>query len=218
MPEGLAEKIRALGGDRGRAQAGDGAVLRSRRLDGGRRRPRPRGVPRAARAVRRARAARGLPLRGHRHPALRRRLHGAVRRAGRARGRAAARGVGGAGHPRRAARTSTSQLEAERGISLPARIGINTGPVVVGTVGNDLKMDYTAIGDTTNLASRLESLAQPGHDPDQRVDGAAGARLLPPARGRAADGEGQERAGRRLRGGRRRATRRVRWPSPPSAA
>ncbi len=54
------------------------------------------------------------------------------------------------------------QLEAERGLSLPARIGINTGPVVVGTVGNDLKMDYTAIGDTTNLASRLESLADPG--------------------------------------------------------
>jgi len=54
------------------------------------------------------------------------------------------------------------QLMAERGISLPARIGINTGPVVVGTVGNDLKMDYTAIGDTTNLASRLESLAEPG--------------------------------------------------------
>ncbi|MGH7786141.1 MAG: ATP-binding protein, partial [Candidatus Binatia bacterium] len=54
------------------------------------------------------------------------------------------------------------QLESERGISLPARIGINTGSVVVGTVGNDLKMDYTAIGDTTNLAARLESLADPG--------------------------------------------------------
>src|SRR5205809_1577480 len=49
-----------------------------------------------------------------------------------------------------------------RGLELQARIGINTGPVVVGTVGNDLKMDYTAIGDTTNLASRLESLAAPG--------------------------------------------------------
>jgi class 3 adenylate cyclase len=54
------------------------------------------------------------------------------------------------------------QLHTERGIELPARIGINTGPVVVGAVGNDLKMDYTAIGDTTNLAARLESLATPG--------------------------------------------------------
>jgi class 3 adenylate cyclase/tetratricopeptide (TPR) repeat protein len=50
----------------------------------------------------------------------------------------------------------------ERAPELRARVGINTGPVVVGTVGNDRKMDYTAIGDTTNLAARLESLAQPG--------------------------------------------------------
>jgi class 3 adenylate cyclase/tetratricopeptide (TPR) repeat protein len=48
------------------------------------------------------------------------------------------------------------------GIELTARIGIHTGPVVVGTVGNDFKMDYTAIGDTTNLASRLQTLADPG--------------------------------------------------------
>jgi class 3 adenylate cyclase len=53
-------------------------------------------------------------------------------------------------------------LRARRGFELAARIGINTGPVVVGTVGNDLKMDYTAIGDTTNLAARLQSLAAPG--------------------------------------------------------
>ncbi|MFQ5478862.1 MAG: AAA family ATPase [Candidatus Binatia bacterium] len=45
---------------------------------------------------------------------------------------------------------------------LQVRIGIHSGPVVVGAVGNDLKMDYTAIGDTTNLASRLQSLAEPG--------------------------------------------------------
>ena len=48
---------------------------------------------------------------------------------------------------------------AERGVQLRIRIGINTGPVIVGTVGNDLKMDYTATGDTTNLASRLQTLA-----------------------------------------------------------
>ncbi|MBI2963622.1 MAG: AAA family ATPase [Deltaproteobacteria bacterium] len=54
------------------------------------------------------------------------------------------------------------QLGARRGFELRARIGIHTGPVVVGTVGNDLKMDYTAIGDTTNLAARLQSLAAPG--------------------------------------------------------
>src|SRR6185503_9428662 len=54
------------------------------------------------------------------------------------------------------------RLHARRGLELTARIGIHTGPVVVGTVDNDLKMDYTAIGDTTNLASRLQSLAAPG--------------------------------------------------------
>ena len=42
------------------------------------------------------------------------------------------------------------------------RVGLNSGPVIVGTVGDDLRMDYTAIGDTTNLASRMENMAAPG--------------------------------------------------------
>jgi len=42
------------------------------------------------------------------------------------------------------------------------RIGINTGLVVVGKIGDDLRMDYTAQGDTVNLAARLQSLASPG--------------------------------------------------------
>jgi class 3 adenylate cyclase/tetratricopeptide (TPR) repeat protein len=42
------------------------------------------------------------------------------------------------------------------------RIGINSGPVVVGAVGNDLRVQFTAVGDTMNMAARMEQLAEPG--------------------------------------------------------
>lgn len=41
------------------------------------------------------------------------------------------------------------------------RVGLNTGPVVVGNIGSDLHMEYLAVGDTVNLASRMQSAAQP---------------------------------------------------------
>lgn len=61
-----------------------------------------------------------------------------------------------------ALRDFSKELEAQRGFSLQMRIGLNTGLVVVGKIGDDLRMDYTAVGDTTNLAARMQQLARPG--------------------------------------------------------
>jgi class 3 adenylate cyclase len=62
----------------------------------------------------------------------------------------------------RAIRDLAQTLQAERGLSLQMRMGLNTGFVVVGMIGDDLRMDYTAVGDTTNLAARLQQMAPPG--------------------------------------------------------
>ena len=48
------------------------------------------------------------------------------------------------------------------GVDFAMRMGLNSGPVIVGCIGDDLRMDYTALGDTTNLASRIQDLARPG--------------------------------------------------------
>jgi predicted ATPase len=54
------------------------------------------------------------------------------------------------------------KLKDETDIDFKLRIGLNTGPVVVGSIGDDLRMDYTALGDTTNLAARMQQSAEPG--------------------------------------------------------
>jgi len=55
------------------------------------------------------------------------------------------------------------KVKKDYGVDFKLRIGLNSGPVVVGSIGDDLRMDYTAVGDTTNLASRLENMARPGN-------------------------------------------------------
>jgi class 3 adenylate cyclase/tetratricopeptide (TPR) repeat protein len=54
------------------------------------------------------------------------------------------------------------RLKEDLSIDFKMRIGLNSGPVVVGAIGDDLRMDYTAIGDTINLASRMQTSAAPG--------------------------------------------------------
>lgn len=55
-----------------------------------------------------------------------------------------------------------SYLLAARDLDFQIRVGINTGEVVVGNVGSDLRYEYSALGDTMNVAARMEAAAPPG--------------------------------------------------------
>jgi len=59
-------------------------------------------------------------------------------------------------------RRHADELRVERGLNVGIRIGLNSGEVVVGKIGDDLRMDYTAHGQTVGLASRVEQLAEAG--------------------------------------------------------
>ena len=61
-----------------------------------------------------------------------------------------------------ALRDYAEQVRRSHGIEVQIRIGLNSGEVVVRAIGNDLHMDYSAVGQTTHLAARMEQLATPG--------------------------------------------------------
>jgi class 3 adenylate cyclase/tetratricopeptide (TPR) repeat protein len=68
-----------------------------------------------------------------------------------------------------------TQIQRRHGVDIDVRVGINTGLVVVGAVGSDLRMEYSALGDAINLASRMEQTAEPGtvqiaHDTHKLVE------------------------------------------------
>jgi class 3 adenylate cyclase len=52
-----------------------------------------------------------------------------------------------------------AEVQRSHGVPLQMRIGLNAGEVVVRAIGNDLHMDYSAIGQTTHLAARMEQMA-----------------------------------------------------------
>jgi len=54
------------------------------------------------------------------------------------------------------------EVQRTQGVPLHIRVGLNAGEVVVRSVGSDLRMDYTAVGQTTHLAARMEQMAMPG--------------------------------------------------------
>ncbi len=54
------------------------------------------------------------------------------------------------------------RIKQQHDAQFQMRVGLNSGPVIVGAIGDDLRMDYTAVGDTTNLAARVEQHTEPG--------------------------------------------------------
>ncbi len=59
-------------------------------------------------------------------------------------------------------RAYANELRLRRGLNFSVRLGLNSGEVIVGKIGDDLRMDYTAQGHTVGLASRMEQIAEPG--------------------------------------------------------
>jgi class 3 adenylate cyclase len=59
-------------------------------------------------------------------------------------------------------RRYANELRLRLGLNFSVRMGLNSGPVVVGKIGDDLRMDYTAQGHSVGLAARMQQIAEPG--------------------------------------------------------
>src|SRR5262249_23071578 len=65
-------------------------------------------------------------------------------------------------HLRDELRSYADELRRTQGLNFAVRMGLNSGEVIVGKIGDDLRMDYTAQGHTVGLAARMEQLAEAG--------------------------------------------------------
>jgi adenylate cyclase len=74
----------------------------------------------------------------------------------------AVRAVHAAEDLRRWVETGNRKWRQQYGVEISLAIGINTGKVVAGNIGSEKRVEYTVVGDVVNVASRLESMAQPG--------------------------------------------------------
>ena len=102
-------------------------------------------------------------------------------------------------------RRYSEELRRAQGVEVQIRVGLNSGEVVVRSIGSDLRMDYTAVGQTTDLAARMEQLAAPGSirltaDTLRLAEGFVQVTLLGPCRSRGSPSRSRCSSG----GGRRR--------------
>ncbi len=95
-------------------------------------------------------------------------------------------------------------LRRTEAVGAHIRVGLNSGEVVVRSVGSDLRMDYSAVGQTTHLAARLEQMASPGSTFITAAHASSGRGLRGGATAGSRADQGTAGAGRRLRADRRR--------------
>ena len=98
-------------------------------------------------------------------------------------------------HLQRELASYAAEMRRTEGLNLSVRMGLNSGEVVVGAIGEDLAMAYTAVGHTVGLAQRMEQLAAAGQGVSQRAHGRAGGRPFRAERPRRVPGEGRQRPG-----------------------